>query len=213
MNSAPYVPVTAEWISLEARLWHLPLSEEQAAESLEYLNVLEKWNRKVNLTAVRTPQEAVRLHFLESFFAARHLPAGYTRVVDVGSGAGFPGLAMKIVRPELRLVLLDSRRKKVLFQKEVIRRLRLSHVTALPLRLQEGAFFLEQADAVCWRALRIEGEDLKFLFSHTPASCLYLCFQGEAERVERALEGCELTRIPIPGSRARTLLLARRPRR
>ena len=120
---------------------------------------------------------------------------------------------MKIVRPDLRVVLLDSRKKKVLFQREVIFQLKLQHVTAFPLRLQEGGSFLEQADTVCWRALKIEGRDLEFLLNQTPVSCVFICFQGEGERAERALAGCDLTRIPIPGSKARTLLLARKPKR
>ena len=204
--------VTAEWIKLEGHFFHLVLTEDQCQQAASYLQLLQKWNKKVNLTGIRSPEEAVRLHFLESFFAAKQLPSGYLRVVDVGSGAGFPGLAMKIVRPDLRVVLLDSRKKKVMFQKEVIRRLEIQHVSAYQLRLEEGAFFLRQAYVVCWRALRLEGRDMEFLLANTPASCLFACFQGMGERMERALQGLDVTKVPIPCSQNRTLLLARRTR-
>ncbi|HEV8130729.1 MAG TPA: 16S rRNA (guanine(527)-N(7))-methyltransferase RsmG [Acidobacteriota bacterium] len=202
--------VTADWIETEARFFHLTLTKDEIEQVLAYLEVLKKWNKKVNLTGIRSDEEAVRLHFLESFFAAEHLPGAKIRVVDVGSGAGFPGLAMKIVRPEMRMVLLDSRKKKVLFQKEVARHLEMRHVVSYALRLQEAAPFLQQADVVCWRALKIEGRDFQFLKDNTLRNCRYLCFQGAGERTERSLEGCEIEKIPIPQSENRTLLVARK---
>ncbi len=202
--------ITADWIESEARLFRLALAKQEIDSTLAYLELLQKWNKKVNLTGIRSEEDAVRLHFLESFFAAEQLPSGNVRVVDVGSGAGFPGLAMKIVRPEIRLVLLDSRKKKVLFQKEVARRLGMRHVACYPLRLRESAPFLQQADVVCWRGLKLEGKDFEFLKSNTPQSCLYLCFQGAAERSERTLEGCQASKVPIPRSEHRALLLARK---
>lgn len=202
--------VTAEWIKAEARLFRLSLSDDHCGQILTYLGLLKKWNRKVNLTGIHSDQEAVRLHFLESLFTAEQLPGGHLRVVDIGSGAGFPGLAMKIVRPDLRVVLLDSRKKKVLFQKEVIHRLNIQHVAAYPLRLREAAFFLQQADVVCWRGLRLEDNDFDFLKSNTSRQCLYLCFQGAGERSERRLVECQVEKASIPQSESRTLLLARK---
>lgn len=207
-SGAPRSAVTAEWIQTEARFFGLTLSNGEIDQTLAYLELLSKWNRKVNLTGVRSDEEAIRLHFLESFFAAAQLPTGNLRVVDVGSGAGFPGLGMKIVRPGLRLVLLDSRKKKVLFQKEVIRSLKMHHVAAYPLRLREGDTFLQQADVVCWRGLRVEGSDFDFLKSNTSSHCLYLCFQGIGERTERALEDCEVRKVAIPRTTNRVVLLA-----
>lgn len=205
-----FAPVTVDSIRSEALFFQLALTDEQCAKILVYLKLLKKWNRKVNLTGIRSDKDALRLHFMESLYAARHLPAGKLRVVDLGSGAGFPGLAMKITRPDLRMVLLDSRKKKTLFQREVIQQLALSHVVAYPLRLQEGPSFLQQADVVCWRGLKLEGKDFDFLWSNTPAHCLYLCFQGAGESTEKRLLGCAVDKIPIPQSESRTLLLARK---
>ncbi|HEY3131604.1 MAG TPA: 16S rRNA (guanine(527)-N(7))-methyltransferase RsmG [Acidobacteriota bacterium] len=202
--------ITADFIETEARSFHLALTRVEIDAVLAYLDLLQKWNKKVNLTGIRSEEDAVRLHFLESFFAANQLPSGQLRVVDVGSGAGFPGLAMKIVRPDIRLVLVDSRKKKTLFQKEVMRRLGMRHAASYSLRLQESAPFLQQADVVCWRGLKIEGKDFEFLKSNTSHSCLYLCFQGATERTERTLEGCEIRKIAVPRTESRTILLARK---
>lgn len=199
-----------EAVKNEALFFGLSLNDFQCRQIVSYLSLLRKWDRKVNLTGIRSDAEAIRVHFLESIFAAEQLAPRQLRLVDVGAGAGFPGLAMKIVRPEFRTVLLDSRKKKVLFQREVIRRLDLKHVVAYPLRLQEGAVFLRQADVVCWRGLRLEGKDFEFLKSNTSAQCLYLCFQGEGQATERRLEGCVIEKVPIPRSKGRTLLLARK---
>ncbi|HEY2931971.1 MAG TPA: 16S rRNA (guanine(527)-N(7))-methyltransferase RsmG [Acidobacteriota bacterium] len=205
--------VTTDWIETEASFFRLALSPEHLAKVQIYLDLLTKWNRKVNLTSIHNEEDAIRLHFLESFFAAEQLPSGNVRVVDVGSGAGFPGLAMKIVRPAFRLVSIDSRKKKILFQREVARRLDLLHVGIYPLRLVESAPFLQQADVVCWRGLKLEPKDFNFLKANTSPACLYLCFQGAGERTEKTLEGCDIQRIPIPRSENRTLLLARKTKR
>ena len=90
----------------------------------DYLDLLMKWNLRMNLTAIRDPQEIVRRHFGESLFAARNLPTCVT-LLDLGSGAGFPGLPIQLARPELRVVLAESQNKKAMFLREAVRLLRL----------------------------------------------------------------------------------------
>lgn len=117
---------------------HTELSEAQIAELLApffpapsglllvqlvtYLELLRKWGEKTNLTAIREPAEIVRRHFGESLFAARHLPAGQT-LLDLGSGAGFPGIPIQLVHPELHVTLAESQNKKATFLREVCRKL------------------------------------------------------------------------------------------
>ena len=90
------------------------LSANQLQSISTYIDLLIRWNTRVNLTAVRQPEDIVTRHFGESLFAARHLfpsPTQRTavaRVVDVGSGAGFPGLPIKIFAPQIRLTLIES---------------------------------------------------------------------------------------------------------
>ena len=95
------------------------LSDHQVEQLTTYLDLLLRWNQKINLTAIRTPQECVTRHFGESFLVAQSVPlAG--GLLDVGSGAGFPGLALKILRPELNALLLEPIGKKRAFLREVV---------------------------------------------------------------------------------------------
>ncbi len=90
----------------------------------QYLDLLLKWNARINLTAIRDPEEIVRRHFGESLFAARHLPPAQT-LLDLGSGAGFPGLPIQLALPNLKVTLAESQTKKSTFLREVVRTLAL----------------------------------------------------------------------------------------
>ena len=87
-----------------------------------YLELLLKWNARTNLTAIREPEEIVRRHFGESLFAAQHMGECAT-LLDFGSGAGFPGLPIQLLRPELQITLAESQNKKATFLREVVRTL------------------------------------------------------------------------------------------
>jgi 16S rRNA (guanine527-N7)-methyltransferase len=90
-----------------------------------YLDLLLKWNARTNLTAIRDPEEIVRRHFGESLFTAAHLPVCRT-LLDLGSGAGFPGLPIQLARPGLRVTLAESQNKKAAFLREAVRVLQVS---------------------------------------------------------------------------------------
>lgn len=92
-----------------------------------YLDLLLKWNARTNLTAIRDPEEIVRRHFGESLFAAQHLGNPDT-LLDFGSGAGFPGLPIALLRPEIRVTLAESQNKKATFLREAVRTLPLPNV-------------------------------------------------------------------------------------
>ncbi|MBM7557771.1 16S rRNA (guanine(527)-N(7))-methyltransferase RsmG [Halanaerobacter jeridensis] len=97
----------------------LDLSKEQLDILLEYMDILREWNQKINLTAIDDPEEIVVKHFLDSLSLLQTLDlSGEERVIDIGTGAGFPGLVLKIIYPNLRLTLLDSVKKKVNFLRQ-----------------------------------------------------------------------------------------------
>jgi 16S rRNA (guanine527-N7)-methyltransferase len=105
------------------------LTPQQLDQLQRYLDLLLKWNAKISLTSLRDPEEIVRRHFGESLFASEHLQLdAASTLIDFGSGAGFPGLPMKILAPHLHVTLIESRQKKVTFLREVIRALGLQHV-------------------------------------------------------------------------------------
>src|SRR6476660_7599438 len=109
------------------------LSRSQVRLISMYVDLLLRWNDRVNLTAIRAPEEIVTRHFGESIFAARQLfplpevEAGRTaQVIDIGSGAGFPGLPAKVWAPHIHLTLIESNQKKATFLLEVVRHLGLA---------------------------------------------------------------------------------------
>ena len=91
-----------------------------------YLDLLLKWNARTNLTAVRDPREIVRRHFGESLFAARHLDPATPTLLDFGSGAGFPGIPIALLRTDIHVTLAESQNKKATFLRETVRLLHLS---------------------------------------------------------------------------------------
>jgi 16S rRNA (guanine527-N7)-methyltransferase len=128
------------------------LDQKQIADTLTYVNLLLKWNARMNLTAVRKPEEMVQRHFGESFFAARHWLSEEQalNVVDVGSGAGFPGLPMAIFSPSCQFTLIESNGKKAAFLNEVIRSLQLKNAKVFS---QRAEAYPDKADLVTMRAV------------------------------------------------------------
>jgi 16S rRNA (guanine527-N7)-methyltransferase len=121
------------------------LSESQLAQLASYLDLLLRWNARINLTAVRDPEKIVARHFGESLFAARclypswSLATGDWRLLDIGSGPGFPGLPIKIWAPALPTTLLESNQRKATFLREVVRALQLTGVQVVSDRAENFA--------------------------------------------------------------------------
>lgn len=100
-----------------------------------FLEELIRWNRSVNLTAIDDPAAVGELHLLDSLAVVPHVPAG-SHVVDVGTGGGFPGVPLAILRPDVRVELIDRTEKKILFLKTTLARLGISNASARHLRLE-----------------------------------------------------------------------------
>jgi 16S rRNA (guanine527-N7)-methyltransferase len=122
-----------EILSLRKNARHLgiELNEQQLAQFDVYKNELLQWNAKTNLISENSSQEIITRHFLDSLTALQFIHKPNARMVDVGCGAGFPGLPLKIALPSLQLYLLETNRKKVSFLKHVIRLLNLSEAVVL----------------------------------------------------------------------------------
>ena len=101
------------------------LSSEQLDQFEIYYAMLADWNTRVNLTAITEPEDVAKKHFLDSLAAAPYLKAN-AAVADVGTGAGFPGLPLLILRPDLKLTLIDSLQKRLVFLEAVLKELKLS---------------------------------------------------------------------------------------
>ena len=103
---------------------HGSLTTEQLDALEAHYNLLTQWNARLNLTRIESVEDAVRLHYCESLFVGTRLPAGALRIVDVGSGAGFPGIPIAIWRPESTITLVESHQRKGVFLREASRNLR-----------------------------------------------------------------------------------------
>ncbi len=118
----------------------------------EYFDLLQRWNEKLNLTAIRDPVEVLRRHFIECIFCAQRLPLGIRTLLDYGSGGGFPGIPIALCRPEIRVTLAESQTKKASFLREAVRSLGLSaevyggRVEAMKAELRYDAVSLRAVD-------------------------------------------------------------------
>ncbi len=193
------------------------LDGAQLSQIAAYLELMQRWNARMNLTAVRDPEQMITRHFGESLFAARWLyPQLGTRnsdLVDIGSGAGFPGLPIKIYAPELRVTLLESNQRKATFLREVARALELPDVNVVTERAEKFAAPAVQSLTVTLRAVE---EFAKVL----PAAVRLLAKAGEgrlalligAGQVGTARDVVSVKwnePVPVPRSEQRVLLVGR----
>jgi 16S rRNA (guanine527-N7)-methyltransferase len=186
------------------------LSNDQLSRVAIYLDLLLKWNAKINLTAIRTPEEIATRHFGESLFAARYLLPKENRpasAMDVGSGAGFPGLPMKICCPNLALTLIESNGKKATFLREVSRALELDGVEVLSRRAED---IKTQTDLVTQRAVERFVSILPVAERlMRPGGALALLIGSSQEEVaKRQLPNLRWQpAVPVPESQSRVLLV------
>jgi 16S rRNA (guanine527-N7)-methyltransferase len=181
-----------------------PLPSGIAERFSEYYDLLQRWNTRLNLTAIRNPDEALQRHFVECIFCAQRLPEGVTTLLDYGSGAGFPGIPIALCRPEIRVTLAESQGKKASFLREAVRSLKVDaavyagRVEEMALGQSFDAVALravdKMEDALCAAAVRVgEGGWLVVLVT-----------SGSVE-LGKGFSGKELA---IPGSERGVLILA-----
>ena len=165
-----------------------PIADNLLPRIATYLDLLLKWNAITNLTSVRTPVEIVARHFGESLFAARHLfpdPTATATLADVGSGAGFPGLPIKLWAPKLYVTLIESHGKKSTFLREVVRALAVADVDVFAGRAEDLAARFQEAPEPATREGNTEPKP-------APSGCFDVV-------TLRAVEQFELV-LPVAGS-------------
>jgi 16S rRNA (guanine527-N7)-methyltransferase len=128
-------------------------SEKQVRAFLTYLSELKKWNRAYNLTGLKTDDDIIIKHFLDSLLYIKALPSSPFHMADIGAGAGFPGMPVRIMMPEITLTLIESSRKKAAFLRNMVRTLGLKRVTVLEERIEHlGSEFGQFFDTIVSRA-------------------------------------------------------------
>lgn len=206
-----YTPQQIELLLQPALL--APLPEQAVRKLTRYLQLLFRWNQRMNLTAVRDPRVFAALHLGECVRLAQSLPGAIHKVMDFGSGAGLPGIPVLIARPEIDVTLAESQGKKAAFLREVLRELDLAGGSVYSGRVEamrpESLF-----DCVALRAVdRMDRAVFEAEKRIVPGGlCAVLTSVKEAPGVVAAASGLRwLEPDPIPQSEQRVILMGRKP--
>ncbi len=176
----------------------LPASEAQQQAMLDYVALLHKWNRAYNLTAIRDQANMVRRHLLDSLAVLPWVEDKPT--LDVGTGAGLPGIVLAIMRPEQSFILLDSNGKKTRFVRQAVLELKLPNVEVVQSRIQDFAKPVPQVIARAFAAL----PEMLTLLAHVlpPEGRLLAMKAAQAEKeIEQAPQGWlfDTVKLRVPG--------------
>jgi 16S rRNA (guanine527-N7)-methyltransferase len=186
-----------------AEAFGIRLNEKQVEAFDLYLRELLKWNQKINLTAIRSEKGIVLKHFLDSLSVYPYLSKAAS-LLDIGSGAGFPGIPLKILHPSLEITLIDSVRKKIDFQRHIIRMLGLKGMEVIHGRIQDKEILqsmTERFDTVISRAFS-DLQTLRLLaFPFLKKGGILLAMKGELGKEEiRLFSKREETRYRLQGT-------------
>jgi 16S rRNA (guanine527-N7)-methyltransferase len=139
-----------------AESFSIHLNELQFSQFIEYKNTLKSWNQKINLTAIEDDKEIIIKHFIDSFSIYPHIKGRGNNLIDIGTGAGFPGIPIKIVCQKLKVTLLDSLKKRVKFLDYIVNSLGLEEISSIHGRAEDygnNSNFREKFDIVTARAV------------------------------------------------------------
>ncbi len=168
----------------------IKFSEEQYNQFYKYMNLLIEWNKKINLTAIIEPKEIILKHFVDSLTIAKYIEEN-KKVADVGTGAGFPGIPLKIYRKDLKIALIDSLNKRLNFLNEVISELELKEITTVHGRAEElgqNKEYRERFDIVTSRAVANLSTLSEYLipFIKKDGKCIYMKTLEVDEELQKA---------------------------
>jgi 16S rRNA (guanine527-N7)-methyltransferase len=211
MKKSIHPPLSDGQITSALAPFQVQLSLGQIAQIREYVRLLLKWNQSVSLTSVVDPVEIVARHFGESMFLSCLIPVEKCRLADLGTGAGFPGLALRIACPALRITLIESNKKKCAFLSEVVRALEMNNVEVSPVRFDEIRTSSDFAEIVTARALGEFPEILRWAkASLTQRGHVVLWLGGEdASKVSTMPGWLWQPAVKIPDSQRRFVLIGR----
>lgn len=209
-------PSSLELIRRGATALGLELEDEQLQKLERHLVLLAKWNKTINLTAITSQEEMVEKHIIDSLAVARLVPRG--TLLDAGSGAGFPGVPIRIARPDVDVILVDSVQKKVAFLKNLLADLRLGGIRAQAVRLggDPAAESLPRVHGAVARAFAPPATWLRLAEPYVLPGGLVLCMLGPRDPAvpnqgKLTLESDLAYRLPFSGAQRRVLLYRRRP--
>ena len=186
--------IFSEELEIAAKQIEIELTKEQIEKYYNYMNLLLEWNEKINLTAIIDPKEMILKHFVDSLTIAKYIKDD-EKLIDVGTGAGFPGIPLSIVKENTDIVLLDSLNKRINFLEEVKENLKLENITTIHGRAEEfgkNKNEREKYDIATSRAVASLNILLEYLLPLVKVGGKAICMKGsnieEIENAKNALE-------------------------
>ena len=178
---------------------NISLTDQQKQQLVDFVKLLDKWNKAYNLTSVRNPDEMLVKHIMDSLVVSQHLQG--QQFIDVGTGPGLPGIPLAIANPDKQFVLLDSLGKRITFIKNAIRELKLTNVTPVLSRVEE--YQEQQFDGVLSRAFASLNDMVDWCY-HLPneSGCFYALKgqyqQEEIAEVNQPVELIDVIKLSVP---------------
>lgn len=173
----------------------IELNEEQISQFYQYMQLLIEWNEKINLTAITKPEEIILKHFVDSLTIEKYILED-SNLVDIGTGAGFPGIPLKIYRKDIKVTLVDSLNKRIHFLNEVIQELNLEGIETIHSRAEEfgrNKKYREKFDMATSRAVANLSTLSEYLIPLVKKEGNCICMKGsdieeELERAKKAIK-------------------------
>ena len=164
------------------------LSEEQKIMFYNYMNILLEWNQKINLTTITKPEDIIIKHFIDSLTVLKYIKNEKINIIDIGTGAGFPGIPIKIANDLNNITLLDSLNKRIIFLQNVINELKLKDIVAVHSRAEEYIKLEKREiyDIAVSRAVANMSTLLEYLLPYVKINGICICMKGP--NIEEELE-------------------------
>jgi len=159
---------------------NIELSDVQIEQFYNYMNILIEWNKVMNLTGITEPKEVIIKHFIDSLTVLNKIDK-QSKIIDVGTGAGFPGIPIKIAFPETEVILLDSLNKRINFLNEVIEKLKLKNIETIHGRAEDygkNEKYREKQDIAIARAVAPLNILLEYLMPFVKVNGKCICMKG-----------------------------------
>ena len=178
---------------------NIQITDHQKQQLLDFVKLLDKWNKAYNLTSVRDPEEMLVKHIMDSLVVSPYLEG--SQFIDVGTGPGLPGIPLAIINPDKQFTLLDSLGKRITFIKNAVRELKLSNVTPVLSRVEE--FQEQQFDGVLSRAFASLNDMVNWCYHLPNASGRFYALKGqyqteEVAEITKPVEVLEVFKLDVP---------------